>query len=1441
MQAGITDTISLIFTATDTINTRGAIRVRDPDFQARPFAMSRSNLSVTSSNASVGLDVFARGYTPGYTYIWVTSGELVAGDVVTLTYGDLLAPIKAYQAVECLTSTDADGDKIFAPIASQPRFDVLPHPNPDLMVATGPTYVQAGLPFTLSVRVLDIYGNPSIDFADTLSFTSTDGLALLPPDSSAFPAGTGVHEFSVTLNTTGFQYVYVEGAGPLQTNSNPFVVVDSLASQPQLFWGDLHGHHGHVYTSTLGQRVDEYMEYARDVSDLDFASQSAKSNLLGGWAEYVQDEVAESVYQYDEPGRFVTFRGYEWGNPQAYDGHHNVYFSGPSAGSAVYHSNDEASDTLDELWALLEINTPPGEEALTPPHALGYTCPNCWQLCDERELNRRYRPQAEVYSLWGNSETQGQGSARRGLAYGHRFGFYGSSDTHWGLPGNPQPEPFITPGQVGGLAAVYTDTLTRDALWQGLKQRRTYATEGARIFLDFTLDGYPMGSEIYSMEPPHIVVTAAGTADIANVEVVKGSYVEGCSPPTSIIGYYTTIYSATANSLTYSFEVTDEDFDSSAFYYVRVTQTDGKRAWSSPIWVDYGTSNNPPAANAGGPYIGTEDVAILFDGSASSDPDGDALSYDWDFGDGTVGTGVSVTHAYAYGGAFTVSLTVDDARGGMDSSSTTVTVAEVNDPPVADPSGPYYSTVGEPLTFDGSASFDPDNQDGTLANDQTLAYLWDFGDGATGTSITYSHAYSVEGDYPVVLYVSDGAVSDTAATTASVGPPNNPPAGGDVTASGDEDTVIPWIPSVSDPDGDILTCAIVAQPGNGSATVNADCSSGTYTPTLNFNGSDSFSYKANDGQVDSNTAVVSVTVNPVNDAPVADAQAVTTEQDTPVGITLTGSDADGDPLSYNVVTPPSHGELGGIAPNLTYTPELGYDGPDTFTFTVHDGMVDSDPATVSITVTPSGPPNQVQNGGFETDLSFWELQTFGDAAAALSRDDTTAGEGSASARVEVTAPGTFMRHVRFQQTGLLMIEGESYTLAFWAKASVDRPIRVLLRPTASPWIIFNTVNQDITTTWQRYEIPIIAGGSADDTTLEFSLGQFASTVWLDGIELWSSTANNAPVADDVTASGDEDTAFPWTPSVSDPDGDTLTCAIVAQPGNGSASVNADCSSGTYTPTLNFNGSDSFSYKANDGQVDSGPALVSVTVNPVNDAPVADAQSVTTEQDTPVGITLTGSDPDGDPLTYSVLTLPSHGELNGIAPNLTYTPDLGYEGADSFTFSVHDGTVDSDPATVSITVTPPGPPNQVQNGGFETDLSFWELQTYGDAAAAVSRDDTTAGEGSASARVEVTAPGTFLRHVRFQQTGLSLVEGESYTLAFWAKASVDRPIRVLLRPTSSPWIIFNTLNQNISTTWQRYEFPLIAGGSADDTTLEFSLGQFASTVWLDGIELSATGP
>ena len=108
---------------------------------------------------------------------------------------------------------------------------------------------------------------------------------------------------------------------------------------------------------------------------------------------------------------------------------------------------------------------------------------------------------------------------------------------------------------------------------------------------------------------------------------------------------------------------------------------------------------------------------------------------------------------------------------------------------------------------------------------------------------------------------------------------------------------------------------------------------------------------------------------------------------------------------------------------------------------------------------------------------------------------------------------------------------------------------------------------------------------------------------------------------------------------------------------------------------------------NDGTVDSAVATVSITVTPVNDAPVAVAQSLSTAEDTALPVTLAGTDVDLDALTYTLVTPPANGTLSGTAPNLVYTPNANSNGADSFTFTVNDGTVDSVAATVSITVTP----------------------------------------------------------------------------------------------------------------------------------------------------------
>ncbi|MEL7626572.1 MAG: Ig-like domain-containing protein [Anaerolineaceae bacterium] len=186
--------------------------------------------------------------------------------------------------------------------------------------------------------------------------------------------------------------------------------------------------------------------------------------------------------------------------------------------------------------------------------------------------------------------------------------------------------------------------------------------------------------------------------------------------------------------------------------------------------------------------------------------------------------------------------------------------------------------------------------------------------------------------------------------------------------------------------------------------------------------------------------------------------------------------------------------------------------------------------------------------------------------------------------------------------------------------------------------------------------------------------------------------NVAPVAVDDAYSVAEDGALtvPAATGVlandTDFDPTVLTAVLEAGPADGALTLNAD-GSFTYTPTANYNGTVTFTYKAYDGHDYSNIATVTITVTSENDAPVAAAQSVTTAEDTAVAITLVATDVDGDALTYSIVSGPTNGTLSGTAPDMTYTPNPDWNGTDSFTFKANDGTLDSNIATVSITVTP----------------------------------------------------------------------------------------------------------------------------------------------------------
>ena len=150
------------------------------------------------------------------------------------------------------------------------------------------------------------------------------------------------------------------------------------------------------------------------------------------------------------------------------------------------------------------------------------------------------------------------------------------------------------------------------------------------------------------------------------------------------------------------------------------------------------------------------------------------------------------------------------------------------------------------------------------------------------------------------------ALSDSESITITVNEVNDAPGANPDEASTDEDVAVTLAVLGNDTDVDsaLLTPVNVSDPAHGTAVVNGDGTI-TYTPALNYFGPDSFTFRANDGAADSNLATVSITVRPVNDAPVAQDQSVATDEDTPVGITLTASDLDGDAFTQR---PRAHGD-----------------------------------------------------------------------------------------------------------------------------------------------------------------------------------------------------------------------------------------------------------------------------------------------------------------------------------------------------------------------------------------------------------------------------------------------------------------------------------------------------------------------------------------------------
>jgi large repetitive protein len=484
--------------------------------------------------------------------------------------------------------------------------------------------------------------------------------------------------------------------------------------------------------------------------------------------------------------------------------------------------------------------------------------------------------------------------------------------------------------------------------------------------------------------------------------------------------------------------------------------------------------------------------------------------------------------------------------------------------------------------------------------------------------------------------VSDGqGGTDIGDVAVEVVPTNEEPSASDDSLTLAEDTSdsVDVFANDTDDDGDpiaVETLEPTTDNGTVSCTVGGIC---TYTPEPNFEGFDTFSYTITDGQGGTGTANVEVTVTPVNDVPnaVDDSLVISEDQMGSLNVRTNDVDIDGDTLLVTTLSPAaSHGTvacLGGGG--CSYTPVADYSGPDSFQYTISDGHGGTDTATVNITVTPENTPPVADDDAIST------LEDNAGATNVLVGDTDVDGD---TLSVSTSAPTAAHGTVSCAAGGVC-----TYT----PSANYNGP--------------------------DSFDYTLSDGRGKSDT------GTVNVTV-LPG--------NDAPLAVDDSLSTPEETAgqVDVLPNDTDLEGDSLSVTGSTNGAHGAASC--DATTCTYTPALNYTGADTFTYTVSDGNGGTDTGSVLVTVTGVNDAPVADDDALTTDEEAPgnVSVLVGDTDVDGDTLTVANPSDPDHGSVscNPTTGVCAYTPDPDYLGPDSFTYEVTDGQL-ADEGLVSVTV------------------------------------------------------------------------------------------------------------------------------------------------------------
>ena len=437
-----------------------------------------------------------RGAAPAVAFRLI-GGTLDPGEAVTITYGDtsgggrgLLLPSTSGERMPLPLYVDLDGSGEWRPLPLQPF--VITGTEVAGVHAFAPSIVEPGETFTLSVRAEDRYFNRA-----TGPIPAFDVLVNGEVRASTPGGAEPIVLVELSLDDSGPHWVTLRSEdGSITGDANPILVVDD--PERRIYWGDTHGHSG--YAEGIGT-VDFFMRFAREDARLDFVTHSEHDMWLddGEWAT-----MQDATRKYDAPGEFIPYLGYEWTRSRTSGGHHNVLFRN-------VENYDRVSGLeypfLSQLYQGLQERYDPAD-VLTIPHA--------HQPGDFRQSNPALEPLIEVMSMHGTFEW----FARSYLSRGHQVGFVAASDDHLSHPGYSAPNR-NTLSQRGGLGAVLAPERSRDALFDAMKARQTYATTGDRIILDVELNGVGMGQRAPSAGTRTVTGRVIGTAPIESITLFK--------------------------------------------------------------------------------------------------------------------------------------------------------------------------------------------------------------------------------------------------------------------------------------------------------------------------------------------------------------------------------------------------------------------------------------------------------------------------------------------------------------------------------------------------------------------------------------------------------------------------------------------------------------------------------------------------------------------------------------------------------------------------------------------------------------------------------------------------------------------------------------------------------------------------------------------------------